>query len=141
MPQMSFVDEAGAVARAGRGGDGSASIRREPYTPRGGPDGGNGGPGGSVILEVSTGVRDLSAFVDRPRLGAGSGEAGGGGAGGAPEPRAADGGGGRVGRGAARRAGTSPRRQRRAGGPAQRGEVDAAITAHVRSPEDRRLSV
>jgi len=74
---MSFVDEAGAVARAGRGGDGSASIRREPFTPRGGPDGGNGGPGGSVVLEVATGVHDLSALADSPHLVAAGGRPGG----------------------------------------------------------------
>jgi GTPase len=63
---MSFVDEATVFVRAGRGGDGSPSMRREPYTPRGGPDGGNGGAGGSVVLEVSGRARDLVWLRDHP---------------------------------------------------------------------------
>src|SRR5437773_355632 len=61
---MAFADEVVLFVRAGRGGDGAVSFRREPYTPRGGPDGGDGGPGGSVILEVDRGMRDLSALAD-----------------------------------------------------------------------------
>jgi GTPase len=71
-----FIDEVTVFAKGGRGGDGSASIRREPFTPRGGPDGGNGGDGGDVVFQVSSEVRDLSALADRPHL---SAEAGGGG--------------------------------------------------------------
>ena len=56
---MQFVDEAGFIVRAGRGGDGSVSFNREKYKPRGGPDGGRGGDGGDVIL-VST--EDLSTL-------------------------------------------------------------------------------
>src|SRR5438094_479404 len=52
---MTFADEAVVMVRAGKGGDGSASFRREPYTPRGGPNGGNGGAGGDVVLEVAPG--------------------------------------------------------------------------------------
>ena len=63
---MSFVDEATVFVRAGRGGDGSPSMRSEPYTPRGGPDGGNGGAGGSIVLEVSSRVRDLAWLRDHP---------------------------------------------------------------------------
>jgi GTP-binding protein len=48
--------------RGGHGGKGSASFRREPYVPRGGPDGGDGGRGGSVILEASNQVADLALF-------------------------------------------------------------------------------
>ncbi|MEX0755839.1 MAG: GTPase ObgE [Actinomycetota bacterium] len=73
---MTFVDEAVVVARAGRGGDGSASMRSEPYTPRGGPDGGNGGDGGSVILEVSSRIRDLAWLRDHPHLDAKAGTGG-----------------------------------------------------------------
>jgi GTP-binding protein len=63
---MSFVDEATVMVRAGRGGNGSPSMRSEPYTPKGGPDGGNGGSGASVVLQVSGQVRDLAWFRDHP---------------------------------------------------------------------------
>jgi GTPase len=74
---MAFVDELTVFARSGRGGNGSSSILREPYKPRGGPDGGDGGKGGDVVFEVSTGVRDLSGLADQPHLRAESGSAGG----------------------------------------------------------------
>jgi GTPase len=74
---MTFEDEATIWVRAGRGGDGSSSIRREPYTPNGGPDGGNGGPGGSVVLEVDAGVRDLTWLRDHPHQAAEGGGSGG----------------------------------------------------------------
>ena len=74
---MTFVDELTVFARSGRGGNGSSSILREPYNPRGGPDGGDGGKGGDVVFEVSTGVRDLSGLADQPHLRAESGSAGG----------------------------------------------------------------
>lgn len=73
---MAFVDEAEVYVRAGRGGNGSASMHSEPYKPRGGPDGGNGGAGGSVIFEVSRGVRDLAWLADHPHQRAGHGAAG-----------------------------------------------------------------
>ena len=53
------------MVRGGHGGKGSASFRREPFTPRGGPDGGDGGRGGSVILEASHDVSDLSLYKQR----------------------------------------------------------------------------
>ena len=74
---MAFADEVVLFVRAGRGGDGAVSFRREPYTPRGGPDGGDGGAGGSVILEVEPGVRDLSSFADHPHQRADAGKPGG----------------------------------------------------------------
>ncbi len=74
---MAFSDETVVLARGGKGGDGAVSFRREPYTPRGGPDGGDGGHGGSVILEVSTGVRDLSWLADHPHQRARNGQPGG----------------------------------------------------------------
>jgi GTP-binding protein len=74
---MAFADEVVLFVRAGRGGDGAVSFRREPYTPRGGPDGGDGGPGGSVILEVDRGMRDLSVLADHPHQRAGNGTPGG----------------------------------------------------------------
>ncbi len=74
---MGFVDEVTAFVRAGRGGDGSASLHSEPYKPKGGPDGGDGGRGGDVVLEVSSGVRDLSWLADHPHQRAADGRAGG----------------------------------------------------------------
>src|SRR5438552_12933442 len=74
---MTFADEAVLFARGGGGGDGAVSFRREPYTPRGGPNGGDGGRGGDVVLEVASGVRDLSWFVDHPHQRASSGGSGG----------------------------------------------------------------
>ncbi|HET6771139.1 MAG TPA: GTPase ObgE, partial [Actinomycetota bacterium] len=48
-----FVDEAVIHVRAGRGGKGAMSMHREKFQPKGGPDGGDGGLGGDVVLEVS----------------------------------------------------------------------------------------
>ncbi|MGN6130981.1 MAG: hypothetical protein ACTHOK_11635, partial [Nocardioidaceae bacterium] len=67
------------VATAGRGGNGVASVHREKFKPLGGPDGGNGGPGGSVILRVDPGVTTLLDYHHSPRRKA---EHGGHGAGG-----------------------------------------------------------
>jgi GTP-binding protein len=65
---MAFVDECTAYAQAGRGGNGSAHLHSEPYKAHGGPDGGNGGEGGSVVFEVVRGVHDLSELADHPHL-------------------------------------------------------------------------
>jgi len=59
--------------RAGRGGDGCVSFRREKYVPRGGPDGGDGGRGGDVILVATRQVRDLETLCRRPHLRAAAG--------------------------------------------------------------------
>ncbi|HEY4937735.1 MAG TPA: GTPase ObgE, partial [Actinomycetota bacterium] len=61
-----FVDEARVQVTAGRGGDGSVSFHREKYQPRGGPDGGNGGRGGSVVFVAGDGVGSLSWLKDHP---------------------------------------------------------------------------
>ena len=61
-----FVDEAVIYVRGGRGGDGAASFHREKFRPKGGPDGGDGGRGGDVILESSPGVFDLAWLARHP---------------------------------------------------------------------------
>jgi GTP-binding protein len=71
-----FVDRATIFVKAGDGGAGSAAVRREPYTPKGGPDGGDGGSGGDVILRADGSVFDLSAFADHPHWKAASGRPG-----------------------------------------------------------------
>ncbi len=60
-----FVDEAEIYVRAGRGGHGCVSFRREKFLPRGGPDGGDGGNGGNVILQAVRGVETLLDFAGR----------------------------------------------------------------------------
>jgi GTPase len=82
-----FVDSVRIVVRGGHGGKGSSSFRREPFTPRGGPDGGDGGRGGSVLLKATTGTSDLSLFKQHPRWNA---EAGADGAGGRKTGRGGD---------------------------------------------------
>src|SRR6202162_2846649 len=74
-----FVDSVRIVVRGGHGGKGSSSFRREPFTPRGGPDGGDGGRGGSVLLKANTGGSDLALFKQRPRWNAEAGADGAGG--------------------------------------------------------------
>ena len=59
---MKFVDEATIRIEAGNGGDGSASFRREKFIPRGGPDGGDGGRGGSIYLVANSGLNTLADF-------------------------------------------------------------------------------
>ena len=73
-----FSDRARIHVVAGRGGDGALSFRREKHVPRGGPDGGDGGPGGSVVLVADPELRDLSAFRTRRWIAAGKGGHGGG---------------------------------------------------------------
>jgi GTP-binding protein len=73
---MAFTDECVVFVRAGRGGNGSAHLHSEPYKPRGGPDGGNGGDGGSVVFEVQRGAHDLSWLAEHPHQRATHGAAG-----------------------------------------------------------------
>ncbi|MBS0287738.1 MAG: GTPase ObgE [Proteobacteria bacterium] len=70
---MKFVDEAIIKVHAGKGGDGSASFRREKYVPRGGPDGGDGGRGGSVYLVADAGLNTLIDFRYQTQFSAQSG--------------------------------------------------------------------
>lgn len=60
-----FVDRVQIELHAGRGGDGCSSMRREKYVPRGGPDGGDGGHGGSLIFQAKLGVNSLAAYANR----------------------------------------------------------------------------
>jgi len=71
-----FADQATVRAEAGNGGNGCASIHREKFKPLGGPDGGNGGRGGDVVLEVSRGASTLLDFHRRPMRRAGHGKPG-----------------------------------------------------------------
>ncbi len=74
-----FVDRVVVHATAGAGGNGCASVHREKFKPLGGPDGGNGGRGGSVVLVVDPGVHTLLDFHHRPHAHARSGKQGQGG--------------------------------------------------------------
>jgi GTPase len=73
-----FVDRVVIHAQAGNGGNGCASVRREKFKPLGGPDGGNGGRGGSVVLVVDPQVQTLLDFHFHPHVVASSGKPGAG---------------------------------------------------------------
>ncbi len=74
-----FADQAELRVQAGNGGNGCASVHREKFKPLGGPDGGNGGHGGDVILKVDLSTATLLDFHRRPLRRAGDGKAGAGG--------------------------------------------------------------
>jgi len=73
-----FVDEAQVHVKAGNGGAGAVSFRREAYVSKGGPDGGDGGAGGHVFLEASNQVVSLLGFEEHPFRQAGDGAHGSG---------------------------------------------------------------
>ncbi|MBO7107165.1 MAG: GTPase ObgE [Verrucomicrobia bacterium] len=71
-----FIDQVKVYARAGHGGKGCVAFQREAYRPKGGPSGGNGGRGGSVILEADHDINNLVNQYYTPRLIAENGQAG-----------------------------------------------------------------
>src|SRR5882757_6235445 len=73
-----FVDRVVIHARAGNGGNGCASVHREKFKPLGGPDGGNGGRGGSIVLVVDPQVHTLLDLHFHPHVVAPSGKQGAG---------------------------------------------------------------
>src|SRR5437763_1838908 len=73
-----FHDRARLTVIAGRGGDGSIHFRREKFVPKGGPDGGDGGRGGDVVLVADSRRRDLSGIRPNQKIRAGRGGPGGG---------------------------------------------------------------
>lgn len=72
-----FADRARIYVRSGKGGDGHVSFRREKYVPNGGPDGGDGGHGGSIILEIDDGLNTLTDYRHVRKYCAQDGENGG----------------------------------------------------------------
>ena len=75
---MQFVDEATIRVKAGNGGHGALSFRREKYVPRGGPDGGDGGNGGDVFLVASDATSTLADYRVSRKFSAGNGQPGAG---------------------------------------------------------------
>lgn len=73
---MKFIDLVRILVRGGRGGNGCLSFRREKYIPKGGPDGGDGGVGGSVVLRAVSGIHTLADFEYEKTFRAESAEAG-----------------------------------------------------------------
>jgi GTPase len=71
-----YHDRARIEAEGGRGGDGAVSFRREKYVPKGGPDGGDGGHGGDVVLVADDALRDLAFFARKRRFKGGRGRHG-----------------------------------------------------------------
>ncbi|MBT3548385.1 MAG: Obg family GTPase CgtA [Gammaproteobacteria bacterium] len=75
---MKFIDETIILVKAGNGGNGCLSFRREKYIPFGGPDGGDGGHGGSIIIQAKDGLNTLADFRNRSKFIAPNGKTGGG---------------------------------------------------------------
>ena len=75
---MNFIDEAFLEVRAGDGGSGASSFRREKYIPFGGPDGGDGGKGGDIVFRVNGNINTLIDFQNKKVFQAKNGKAGSG---------------------------------------------------------------
>ena len=73
---MQFIDKSKISVRAGDGGNGKSSFRREKYVPKGGPDGGDGGKGGDIVMEVDANLNTLLNFRFNRRFTAANGGAG-----------------------------------------------------------------
>ena len=73
-----MLDYVKVSIRAGKGGNGSASFRRERFIPKGGPDGGDGGKGGNVIVESDANINTLDSFNRNQKLWAENGKNGSG---------------------------------------------------------------
>ena len=73
---VSFVDEVTLFVRAGHGGNGCVSVRREKFKPLAGPDGGNGGHGGDIVLVADPQVTTLLAYHGRPHRSSENGQPG-----------------------------------------------------------------
>ena len=71
-----FIDKARIFVKAGNGGNGAVSFRREKYVPAGGPDGGDGGKGASIVIVADTGLRTLMDFKYKKKYSAQHGEDG-----------------------------------------------------------------
>ena len=74
-----FIDKVKIYVKAGDGGDGCVSFRREKYVPKGGPDGGDGGDGGDVIIKASRSYNTLTHLAYHPHIRAENGKSGGSG--------------------------------------------------------------
>lgn len=73
---MKFIDEVAVTIRSGHGGPGKVSFRREKFVPRGGPDGGDGGRGGDIIIQASSHLKSLLDYHARKVYGAENGHPG-----------------------------------------------------------------
>ena len=73
-----MIDKVVVVVKAGNGGNGAVSFRREKFVPFGGPDGGDGGDGGDVLIKAAPGMSNLNAFKHKRHYRAGNGDNGGG---------------------------------------------------------------
>ena len=75
---MNFIDEAYLEIKAGDGGSGASSFRREKYIPFGGPDGGDGGKGGDIYFKVNLNINTLVDFQNKKVFNAQNGQRGAG---------------------------------------------------------------